>query len=105
MPLTKTGHEHISIGDDGTPVISGTTIKVVELITEKMAPCNCTSTSPLYLDDDLLKEAAYRRQERTPFAGVIYAHPLQVSIGKCVPDAVTNAPPPILLPTERNQPV
>lgn len=37
-------------------------------------------------DDDLLKEAAYRRQERIPFAGVIYAHPLQVSIGTCVQD-------------------
>ena len=37
MPLTKTEYEHIAIGDDGTSVISGTTMKVVELITEKMA--------------------------------------------------------------------
>ena len=35
-------------------------------------------------DDDLLKEAAYRQQEKIFFAGVIYAHPLHVSIGTCV---------------------
>jgi predicted nuclease of predicted toxin-antitoxin system len=37
-------------------------------------------------DDDLLKEAAYRSQEKIPFAGVIYAHPLKISIGACVQD-------------------
>ena len=37
MPLTKRVYEHIAIGDDGIPVISGTTMKVVELVTEKIA--------------------------------------------------------------------
>ena len=37
MPLAKTKYEHIAIGDDGVPVIAGTTMKVVELVTEKMA--------------------------------------------------------------------
>jgi hypothetical protein len=37
-------------------------------------------------DDDLLAEAARRQQKGVPFAGVIYAHQLQVSIGGCVRD-------------------
>jgi len=37
-------------------------------------------------DDDLLAEATRRQIEGIPFAGVIYAHPLRVSIGTCVND-------------------
>ncbi|MBT9149170.1 MAG: DUF5615 family PIN-like protein [Dehalococcoidia bacterium] len=37
-------------------------------------------------DDDLLAEATRRQLEGIPFAGVIYAHPLRVSIGTCVND-------------------
>jgi hypothetical protein len=37
-------------------------------------------------DSDLLAETAQRQQEGTHFAGVIYAHQLRVSIGKCVED-------------------
>ena len=37
-------------------------------------------------DDDLLIEASRRQQKGITFAGVIYAHPLQVSIGTCVRD-------------------
>jgi hypothetical protein len=37
-------------------------------------------------DDDLLAEAAQRQQKGITFSGVIYAHPLQVSIGNCVRD-------------------
>jgi uncharacterized protein with PIN domain len=37
-------------------------------------------------DDDLLVEAAKRRREETPFFGVVYAHQLRVSIGRCVQD-------------------
>ncbi|MGA1823401.1 MAG: DUF5615 family PIN-like protein [bacterium] len=37
-------------------------------------------------DDDLLVEAARRQHKGIAFAGVIYAHPLQVSIGTCVHD-------------------
>ncbi|MBI5043495.1 MAG: DUF5615 family PIN-like protein [Nitrospirae bacterium] len=35
-------------------------------------------------DDDLLSEAAKRQRNNTPFRGIIYAHPLRVSIGLCV---------------------
>jgi predicted nuclease of predicted toxin-antitoxin system len=38
------------------------------------------------MDDDLLAEAAERQQNKIPFAGVIYAHQLRVSIGICVQD-------------------
>ncbi len=37
-------------------------------------------------DDDLLAEATRRQQEGNHFAGVIYARPLKISIGKCVLD-------------------
>src|ERR1043166_4902117 len=37
-------------------------------------------------DDDLLREAALRQKRGEIFAGVIYAHQLDVSIGQCVMD-------------------
>lgn len=37
MAMTETGYEHIVLGDDGTPHISGTTMKVVELVTAQLA--------------------------------------------------------------------
>jgi predicted nuclease of predicted toxin-antitoxin system len=37
-------------------------------------------------DDDLLIEATQRQRAGIPFRGVIYAHQLRVSIGKCVED-------------------
>ena len=35
-------------------------------------------------DDDLLAEAKRRQSKGIPFAGVIYAHPLRISIGTCI---------------------
>jgi uncharacterized protein DUF5615 len=37
-------------------------------------------------DDDLLAEAAQRQRAGIPFHGLIYAHQLRVSIGRCVQD-------------------
>jgi len=37
-------------------------------------------------DDDLLREAAGRQQRGEAFAGVIYAHQLNVTVGQCVDD-------------------
>ena len=37
-------------------------------------------------DDDLLAEAKHRQVEGLPFAGLIYAHQLRVTIGQCVQD-------------------
>lgn len=37
-------------------------------------------------DDDLLAEATRRQREGIRFAGLIYAHPLRISIGTCVRD-------------------
>ena len=37
-------------------------------------------------DDDLLAEATRRQAAGTPFGGVVYAHPLRVSIGTCIGD-------------------
>jgi hypothetical protein len=38
------------------------------------------------MDDDLLKLAARRQRNGAPFSGVVYAHPLRVSIGRCIAD-------------------
>lgn len=37
-------------------------------------------------DDDLLAEGARRQIANIPFCGIIYAHQLRVSIGRCVRD-------------------
>jgi predicted nuclease of predicted toxin-antitoxin system len=37
-------------------------------------------------DDDLLTEATRRQRDGTAFAGLIYAHQLQATIGQCVRD-------------------
>jgi hypothetical protein len=37
-------------------------------------------------DDDLLVEATKRQRAHQRLAGVIYAHPLQISIGQCIRD-------------------
>lgn len=37
-------------------------------------------------DDDLLAEAKQRQIEGIDFAGVIYAHQLRITIGRCVTD-------------------
>ncbi|MGM0577395.1 MAG: DUF5615 family PIN-like protein [Myxococcota bacterium] len=37
-------------------------------------------------DDDLLVEATERQRRGVAFAGVVYAHQLRVSIGRCVQD-------------------
>lgn len=37
-------------------------------------------------DDDLLIVASQLQLESIPFAGIIFAHPLRVSIGTCVTD-------------------
>jgi hypothetical protein len=35
-------------------------------------------------DSDLLREAAFSSQEGITFAGVIYAHQLQLTVGQCI---------------------
>lgn len=37
MSATKTAYEHIEVDSRGVPFISGTTIKVIELLVEKLA--------------------------------------------------------------------
>ena len=37
-------------------------------------------------DKDFLREAGLRQQQGTHFGGVVYAHQLDVSIGRCVAD-------------------
>jgi uncharacterized protein (DUF433 family) len=37
MPSVQTGYEHITLDEQKTPFIAGTTIKVIELVQEKIA--------------------------------------------------------------------
>ena len=37
-------------------------------------------------DDDFLLEVTKRQRENRSFSGVIYAHPLRISIGQCIHD-------------------
>jgi hypothetical protein len=37
-------------------------------------------------DDDLLREANKRQQTGETFAGVIYAHQLNITVGRCIDD-------------------
>jgi len=37
-------------------------------------------------DVDLLREATFRQRRGEPFAGVVYAHQLGITIGQCVDD-------------------
>lgn len=37
-------------------------------------------------DEDLLVEAARRQQSGEPFAGVVYAHQLNLTVGECIDD-------------------
>lgn len=37
-------------------------------------------------DDDFLAEAVKRQREHKSFSGVIYTHPLHISIGQCIQD-------------------
>ena len=37
-------------------------------------------------DEDLLAEATKRQRAAVPFAGVVYAHQLYVTIGQCIRD-------------------
>ncbi|CAN5714937.1 DUF5615 family PIN-like protein [soil metagenome] len=37
-------------------------------------------------DDDLLREANKRQRTGEHFAGVIYAHPLNITVGRCIDD-------------------
>jgi predicted nuclease of predicted toxin-antitoxin system len=37
-------------------------------------------------DDDLLAEAKLRQTQNIPFVGIIYAHQLRITIGRCIQD-------------------
>src|SRR5262245_26683410 len=37
-------------------------------------------------DDDLLREACQRQRSSIPFAGIVYAHQLYITIGECIDD-------------------
>jgi len=52
MSLVETRYEHVTLNDDGVPVISGTTMKVIELVLEKNA--NGWSPEELYFQHPYL---------------------------------------------------
>ncbi len=47
---------------------------------------------PFTLDADVLREATRRQRSNETFAGLVYAHPLRVTIGQCLRDLERIAP-------------
>ncbi len=45
----------------------------------------------LFSQDDLLTEAARRQRRGIAFAGVVYAHQLYITVGRCISDLETIA--------------
>jgi len=43
MTLTTTEYKHIQLNEDKVPIIAGTTMKVVELITKVYEPEDCVN--------------------------------------------------------------
>ena|ERR671933_1932385 len=80
MTLTNTEYKHVQLDERNVPIITGTTMKVVELVTAQIAYVMFSQ------DEDFLAEAKRRQAEGLTFAGVIYAHQQRVSIGDCVRD-------------------
>ncbi len=77
LGLRLRGVEVITAYEDGTGEL-----KDAELLTRASELGRVLFTR----DDDLLAEATKRQREEIPFHGVIYAHQLRVSIGRCVQD-------------------
>jgi len=75
--LRRRGVEVLTAEEDGA-----TTRSDPELLDRALALSRVIFTR----DDDFLREAARRQHASEPFAGVIYAHQLNATIGQCVND-------------------
>ena len=66
-----------------TAQLDGTTTLLDPDLLDRAASLGCVLFSE---DQDLLREAARRQQAGELFAGVIFAHQLGITIGRCVAD-------------------
>lgn len=73
--LRRLGVDVLTAQEDGAATLSDS-----ELLDRATALGRALFT----FDDDLLQEANARQATGVEFAGVIFAHPLKVSIGECV---------------------
>lgn len=79
-------------------ITTGLRLRGVDVLTAQEDGCRMAEDSDLLdratvlqrvlftQDDDLLVEAKYRQVEGIPFVGVIYAHQLRITIGRCIQD-------------------
>lgn len=77
----------IGLRMDGVDVLTAQDDNAANLPDNLLLDRATTLKRPLFtFDDDLLNEATIRQKANIYFSGVIYAHPLRVSIGKCIHD-------------------
>ena len=75
--LRLRGVDVLTAQDDGTTELED------DLLLERATELNRVLFSQ---DDDLLREANKRQQKGEKFAGVIYAHQLNITVGQCIND-------------------
>ena len=75
--LRLRGVDVLTAQDDGTTELED------DLLLERATELNRVLFSQ---DDDLLREANKRQQKGENFAGVIYAHQLNITVGQCIND-------------------
>ena len=75
--LRLRGVDVITAQDDGTAELED------DLLLDRATELNRVLFSQ---DDDLLREANKKQQSGENFAGVIYAHQLNITVGRCIDD-------------------
>ena len=75
--LRLRGVDVVTAQDDGSAEIED------DLLLDRATELNRVLFSQ---DDDLLREADKRQQTGINFAGVIYAHQLNITVGRCIDD-------------------
>ncbi len=93
MPLAFYMDEHVP-----SPITVGLRIRAVDVLTAQEDDHRNTADSILLdratelnrvmfsFDADMLRETTQRQQIGASFAGLIFAHPEQISVGECIRD-------------------
>jgi hypothetical protein len=93
MPLAFYMDEHVP-----KPITLGLRIRGVDVLTAQDDDRRATDDSVLLdratelervmfsFDADMLRHATARQQQGASFAGLVFAHPTQISVGECIRD-------------------
>lgn len=93
MPLAFYMNEHVP-----NSITVGLRIRTVDVLTVQEDERKATDDAILLdraaelgrvmfsFDADMLREARRRQREGGPFAGLVFAHPARISVGRCIRD-------------------